>query len=1160
MKFVFLVISLASSAAFAAADGGVSCVEVEQRLATSQRMLSTCAESARSATSTRDRCEAELTDAKDKGLVASARVEACVNAKEQQCDEAAAFASSLLKGSARNANSCVSPEVQQQLQTVLNGWSAVSKGLAQLDDFASGVSDTLPRMVGSTEAERHFAHLLRGGTPLWNRRILIEAFKLTAPNTWEHYRAQGTSGIDAFFDSRGPLPEAFMAEAHSEHPEPPGPAGPPLSAALKLTLSYLEFSGCDERSGPKECGRARQLVELLDTTGPLIIRRRIEEMWATPCGTLNADTVRAWLQDFPVSRKEKGQGPLGELSAAARGKLFLCYLADADSTASYRAWAAAHLPPPTALDARTLPLVDSFANFIKDGDAIDRCGRASKALQHLRIKECGIDQPEVLKVISNWGTTPASPTAAPELEVCQRVASLLWSGATITIADEFSHPPTPAEMVRVDASESDSAMAKLRAQCDERFGTGSSFEQSLVALGAIAKGMGETITASPWRLEAGGLRPAELAKLRHGETFPAWFGHVLNQTSACEAAGLSIARCQACLETELGTHYDCDAVSELQQSWVRHRRLSIAGLIAIGLAVVVFGWLLRLRRARRTFAGPMRTVREHLEGLELVVTRSTWRLLLPSRHDMLRLELPATPAWERWGANAVAVLAPGTTALREADVNHAAAVALREDTRVVFLLHADTAVPDLGAVRATLDWAARGGTRAVQVLPLAISRLAWATRDEDLLDLVEATTLRGNPFEVRGPVRSSSQFWNRERLVAGLLTESRAGNWVVVTGLRRFGKSSLALEVARRTTGPSAYVDLAGFSHEVLYGETPAVAVEAILKTLVMRLAESTTLLYPAAVVPIVPSVLDAPTLAGWVRALSSACGTSSGTAPPPMLLVIDEVEQLLSTSPEKLGRALEVLATLVGRLRSALAEPTSAHSGSTVGVVLCAAVHPLLWAPLTTLGGQSLMGAFSSICVPALDDDAAFAMMRGLGARQGIRFEDDALQALIRASHGVPLLLRRLGTSVLELYDTDRARQGALGAVRVGIQGATEAIAREERGGSPLRVWVESEIAQAETSAGVLLRALAKADKVPVSTLHQLGEAQVMERFTATGLNAHLAPAELKRRAQEAASVMVRLLADTKLLVAHGDMTAPEAYSLPDGVLRRILGGGAKS
>ena len=172
----------------------------------------------------------------------------------------------------------------------------------------------------------------------------------------------------------------------------------------------------------------------------------------------------------------------------------------------------------------------------------------------------------------------------------------------------------------------------------------------------------------------------------------------------------------------------------------------------------------------------------------------------------------------------------------------------------------------------------------------------------------------------------------------------------------------------------------------------------------------------------------------------------------------------------------------------------------------------------------------------------------------EGIRFEDDALGALVKASHGVPLLLRRLGTSVLELYDADRARQGSLGAVRIGIEGALEAIRREEGTGSPLRVWVESEIAQADTSAGVLLRALAGGTRVPVASLQRLVETQVMERFTVTGLTAHLAPAELKRRAQEAASVMVRLLAESRLLEAHGDMTSPEAYSLPDGVLRRIL------
>jgi hypothetical protein len=1158
MKSVLTLLLLLSAPVFAAPDAGFSCSEVEQRLGAAQRTLAHCTDGSRSLTQARERCEAELAETDDRLGANTLRLESCLNVKEQLCQEAASFASSLLTGRARGVGACVSAESQRQLQTLLDGWSALAKNLVQLDEYVSGVSDVVPHPGANTEPERRLGRVLgvRHGSPLWNRRLLIQAFRLTAPNTWEHLKAQGLVAIDAFFDSRGPLPEALMTEAQGEHPEPPGPAGPPLSAALKLTLSYLEIAGCEERQSPQDCGRARQLVELLDNTGPLIVRRRVEEMWATPCATLNPDTVRAWLQDFPVSHREKGQATLGELASAARSKLYLCYLADAEGKASYRTWALARLPAPTVLDSHTLALVDGFASFVHDGDAVDRCGRAVKALQRLEVNEsCSVGQPEVLAVVANWARTKAPANAPPELEVCQRVASLLWSGAAITIADDFSHPPTPAEMVREDSKESDTPVARLRANCDERQGTGVRFEQSLVSLAHVARDVGESVVTSPWRLDPTGSRPLELSRLSAAESYPFWAQHLMSQSSVCEALGLSPSRCDACREQGAGTQYDCDVAFELEQSWARHRRMTIAATFAVGAVLLALLWVLRLRRAQRVFTESMRTARENFEALGVLATADGWRLLLPSRHDVLRLELPHTPAWERWGTRACAVLAPGEGALREADVNHAAAVALREDVHVVFVLHADSATPDLGAVRATLDWAARGGTRAVQVLPLAISRLAWATREEDLLDLIEQTTLRGNPFEVRGPVRSSSQFWNRERLVAGLLTESRAGNWVVVTGLRRFGKSSLALEVARRTTGPSAYVDLAGFHHEVSFGETPAVAVEAILRTLVMRLSDSTTARYPAAVVPPLPSgSLDAPTLAAWLRALATACGTSSGSPPPSMLLVVDEVEQLLSVDPQRMERALAVLATLTGRLRSAFSEPSSPHAGNTVGVVLCAAMHPLLWAPLATLGGQSIMGAFPSICVPCLDDDAALAMMRGLGAQQGIRFEDDALEALVRASQGVPLLLRRLGTSVLELYDADRARQGALGAVRIGIEGANEAIRREERGGSPLRVWVESEIAQADTSAGILLRALAQADRVPVASLQRMVEIKVMERFAATGLTDHLAPAELKRRAQEAASVMVRLLAESKLLQLHGDLTSPEAYSLPDGVLRRIL------
>ncbi len=1155
MKYqLLLLLGVVSASAAAAPDAGVSCAEVEGRLLSAQRNLALCTEASRSHASSRDRCEAELTDTGERLASTQSRVDACVQAKDQQCLEAAAFASSLLQGSVRSTG-CVPDETERRLQALLTAWASLDRTLAQLDEYTSGTTDLVPRLSGPSEPERHLARVLgvRGGTPLWNRRLLVESFRLTAPTAGAPVRAQGTAGIDAFFDSRGPLPQALIAEADADHGEAAGPAGPPLTAALRMTLSYLQLARCDERPDSRECGRARQLIDLLDDTGPLIVRRRVSEMWVTPCDALSPETVLAWLQDFPTSRSKDKQKALEELKSAARSKLYLCYLSDEAGDPSYRNWATTRLPKPAQLEPRTLPLVDDFGSFVTEDGPLDRCSHAVRALQHLEASSCAIERPEVLATLARWARTTLPANPSPDLERCQRVATLLWSGAAVTM------PLSPAEQVRVD-DKNHTGVTRLRQACDERVGTGLPFEQSLLTLASVARDLGEPVSAAPWRLTPTGNRPLEGARFDKAEAWGPWLEHLVSQEPACDALGLSSARCAACREPDVRGHYDCDLSRRLDQTWGRFRRLTLAGTALALVSTLLLLWLLRLRRARHEVGSTMETARESLQGLGLGVEPDPWRLLFPARHDTLLLTLPRTPAWERWGAEACAVLAPGLTALREADVNHAAAVALREDVRVVFLLHEESASPDLGAVRATLDWAARGGTRAVQVLPLALSRLAWATRDEDLLDLVEATTLRGNPFEVRGPVRSSSQFWNRERLVAGLLTESRAGHWTVVTGLRRFGKSSLALEVARRTTGPSAYVDLAGFHHEVSYGETPAVAVDAILRTLLLRLADSAATRFPAASVPVMPTgSLDAPALAAWLRTLATACGTSSGASPPPMLLVFDEVEQLLSAPPEKLGRALDVLATLTGRLRSALADPSSPHAGSTVAVVLCAAMHPLLWAPLATLGGQSLMGAFPSICVPALDDDAAHAMMRGLGARQGIRFEDDALAALVRASHGVPLLLRRLGTSVLELYDPDRARQGALGATRIGIEGATEAIRREEREGSPLRVWVESEIAQADSSAGVLLRALAQEPKVSVVALQRLLEQQVLERFAATGLTEHLAPAELKRRAQEAASVMVRLLAESRLLEAHGDLTSPEAYSLPDGVLRHILGEGQR-
>ncbi len=492
--------------------------------------------------------------------------------------------------------------------------------------------------------------------------------------------------------------------------------------------------------------------------------------------------------------------------------------------------------------------------------------------------------------------------------------------------------------------------------------------------------------------------------------------------------------------------------------------------------------------------------------------------------------------------------------LQERDVNRAGFTARALNTALALLVHDDLAAPDLGAVRAVLEWDARAGSRAVHVLPLPWSRLHWARDATDLLELAEDSSLRGNPFELRGRISSSSQFFNRERLVSGLLAGAQAGRFVVVTGLRRFGKSSLALEVARRLPGPSAYVDLAGFHHEIRFSGDPAVAADAILRFLCLKLLESARQRWPNADLQLAPpsGALDAATLTTWFRDFERAVVAADTGKVLPVLLILDEIEQAIGAASH-LNHALDVFAILVGRLRISL--PGASHDGGArVAVLFCSALHPLLWSPLATLAHQSLIGSFENVSVPCLPEEAAVAMMQGLGARHGIRFSEPALRLLVHASQSVPLLLRRLGSAVLELYDPDRARQGALGAVEIGIEGVRAAIEREVSEGSPLRVWVESEIAEADTPAGDVLRLLANRECAQASELRMIATRAFRKQFALTGVALALPVAEAMRRAEEGAAVVLRMLGDSGLLRAHGDPTEPEEYELPEGVIRRIL------
>ena len=1107
-------------------------------------------------------CEAKLTSCNTELAASTAEsqqrqdaTKVCEAARAHLCSATATFADELSRGRAQGGaeTGCVSAEQQARLDATVNGWTGTATWLGQLAAYQSGETDVLPR---ARPQDRTAQRLARSSGTL-QRRLLVEAIELIAPRAWAKLRAGGGTSVDAWFNEADPLAPELVAEAQKAEAAPVGPAGPPLSAALHLVRAFKVAAHCERGESNtaegRECSRAQQLETLLESSGALVVRRRLQEIWATECTTLSPETTIAWLQDFPTARGAPGSSSWQEVEENAYAKLFACYLDAASEHAPFGAWMRDQLPDARVLNTARLERADAIRARWKEGSRQAACASAVRAMQTFSLPaQCSVPAGEFRDALEGWRSASSKlDDATMPLAMCSQFARLLWEGKAASIDGSFAHPPSVDEMV-VAKEMPPTSMWRLRDHCSERRGV-KGFPEHVAVLASFARGFGEGIDGDPFRLEPTSAKPLELVRFESVQGAGPWLSHLARGTTACDTLGLDADRCKVCAGANAA--FDCALADDLEASWTKRTRDLLGSIGLLLLVVFASTWLRRLLHARREYAAWSTEARAFFQGIGLSPRVDRWRALFPSRYDAIALALPADPAWERWGATAAVVRVPHRARVVEADVNHAAFVAKRIEAPVVLLEHDDNAVLDLSAVRAILEWAAKGGAKAAQVLPIGVSRARWSKSPHDVLDLVEESSLRGNPFEVRGRISASSQFFNRERLVSGLLAAAQAGHWMVVTGLRRFGKSSLALEVARRIPGPSAYVDVAGFDHELLRDGDPSAAADAILQFVCLRLAASARDRWPAAELPPAPSgALDTAGLTRWLRDFSSACRRAAGRSAT-MLIVLDELEQALGV-PNRLAHVLDVLAVVIGRLKSAVGDTAMPDGGGPIGVFLTSALHPLLWAPLRPLANQSLMGAFQRVCVPNLAEDAATTMMRSLGARQGIRFTDEALTRIVTEAQGIPLLLRRLGGSILELYDAERARQGSLGAVEIGIRGTEEALRREEREGSPLRVWIETEIAGQSTVTGALLRALATRGVVPLKDLAAVAKEGVAESFRRTGLATTLDADELLRRTEEAAHVIVQLLEETGLVSTHGDLTAPEGYSLPDGIVRRVLGG----
>ena len=156
-----------------------------------------------------------------------------------------------------------------------------------------------------------------------------------------------------------------------------------------------------------------------------------------------------------------------------------------------------------------------------------------------------------------------------------------------------------------------------------------------------------------------------------------------------------------------------------------------------------------MRRARRSFTPWSRETRERFDALGLPARPDPLRAVLPSRNDALGLVLPVDAAWERWGRQAVvvrvrdAVKVKSTTCTTPSTCASASARASSSSCT--------TTRPRSISARSARSSTGRDAAAPAPCtcLPLAVSRLEWARNASDLLDLVEETSLRGNP--VRGP-------------------------------------------------------------------------------------------------------------------------------------------------------------------------------------------------------------------------------------------------------------------------------------------------------------------------------------------------------------------------------------------------------------------------
>lgn len=274
------------------------------------------------------------------------------------------------------------------------------------------------------------------------------------------------------------------------------------------------------------------------------------------------------------------------------------------------------------------------------------------------------------------------------------------------------------------------------------------------------------------------------------------------------------------------------------------------------------------------------------------------------------------------------------------------------------------------------------------------------------------------------------QFYGRRQVLQQLKSLIENQRVCGVFGLRKTGKTSLLMQLAAEAPAEQCFVyfDLEG-SESARFGDP----IPSMLKALAISIRNA--LRSRGAWIQALSSWIDRvsdgaeePTLEGFETVLRSVVSHKKNREVR-LVLVLDEIEHLLPADLEKLevGPEQDRIARFFGVLRSLWQGHKRNFVFVLVGITAAAFEHAELY-------GRSnpLFRVTEPLWLSSLNSDEGADLLRSIGARQGMKWDEGACDAGIRLTGGHPPLLRKLGSEVFAKLPVERHETAEINASMV--------------------------------------------------------------------------------------------------------------------------------